>query len=75
MLLLDEAGDSLADTIRDSMDAVWWSLTDDERRGLDSRTPQQTVAIRLTGSERLFASPPPEVDPRPSLPLTVVYAP
>lgn len=37
MLVLDEAGDAGAETLRDAMDPIWYSLTDEERRLLDDR--------------------------------------
>jgi hypothetical protein len=43
MLVLDENGDASAEALRDAMDPVWYSLTDDERRVLDERS----VAVNL----------------------------
>src|SRR3972149_163463 len=37
MLILDEEGESGADTLRDLMDPIWYSLSDEERRVLDER--------------------------------------
>lgn len=37
MLALENADDPLADTVRDSMDAVWYRLSDEDRQYLDSR--------------------------------------
>lgn len=38
MMALDDAGDPLADVIRDSMEPIWCSLNPEERAYLDSRT-------------------------------------
>lgn len=37
MLVLDEEGDRGADALRDVMDPIWYSLSDEERRILDER--------------------------------------
>jgi hypothetical protein len=38
MLRLDEAGDALADSLRDAMDPLWYQLGDEEREFLNGRT-------------------------------------
>ncbi len=38
MTVLDEDGDPGADAVRDAMDPIWYSLSDEERRFLDERT-------------------------------------
>lgn len=47
MLDLDEAGDPLADSLRDSMDPLWYALTDAEHAFLDARqvAPQWAPAL------------------------------
>lgn len=37
MLILDEEGDAAAEALRDAMDPIWYSLTEEERRLLDER--------------------------------------
>jgi hypothetical protein len=37
MLRLDEAGDELADQVRDVMDPIWYAMTGDERALLNAR--------------------------------------
>lgn len=38
MLALDAAGDPLVEVLRDSMDSVWYRLSEEERELLDERT-------------------------------------
>ena len=37
MIELDRVRDSLADEVRDSMDPIWYALSDEERAWLDDR--------------------------------------
>ena len=37
MMILDVEGDAAAEALRDAMDPIWYSLTDEERRLLDER--------------------------------------
>ena len=38
MLILDEDGNPAADALRDVMDPLWYSLSDEERQVLDDRS-------------------------------------
>lgn len=38
MLRLDDAGDALADSLRDAMDPLWYQLSDEDRAFLNART-------------------------------------
>jgi len=42
MLILEDEGDRGADALRDLMDPLWYSLSDEERRLLDQRTIGRT---------------------------------
>jgi hypothetical protein len=37
MLALEDAGDPMADTLRDALDPIWYALTDDDRVFLNRR--------------------------------------
>ena len=60
MLELDEAGDPLADRLRDLMDPLWYGLTDDEHSRLDARTvvgAAQLHPIRCPAGTEVFVVP------------------
>lgn len=58
MLALDEAGDPLADALRDAMDPIWYSLTDDEHQILNERTVVVAREPALAARIEPFFSPP-----------------
>ena len=61
MLILDEEGASGADTLRDLMDPIWYSLSEEERRVLDDRTIGRIKSmeeIRVPAGTRLFGPAP-----------------
>lgn len=69
MLVLDEEGDRAADVLRDAMDPIWYSLSNDERRILDARTIgriRSLEEIRVPAGSRVFGLPP---DPPPLRPV------
>ena len=76
MLILDEDGNPVAaDALRDAMDPLWYSLSDEERRVLDDRTIgriRSIEEIRVPVSSQLFgpAPAPPRPRPLPDQPLT-----
>jgi hypothetical protein len=68
MLVLDEAADPAADALRDAMDPIWYSLSDDERRILDDRTIGRIVSlegIRVPATGQMFGDPPAPAPDRP----------
>jgi hypothetical protein len=38
MMALDDAGDPMADALRDALDPLWYALTDEDRAFLNRRT-------------------------------------
>jgi len=61
MLILDEEGDRGADALRDAMDPIWYSLSDEERRILDERTIgriKSVEEIRVPAGRRVFGPAP-----------------
>jgi hypothetical protein len=38
MLALDDAGDQMADALRDALDPIWYALSDDDRAFLNQRS-------------------------------------
>lgn len=61
MLILDEEGDRSADALRDAMDPIWYSLSDEERRILDERTIgriKSVEEIRVPAGSRVFGPAP-----------------
>jgi len=73
MLVLDESGDPGADSLRDVMDPIWYSLGDDERRVLNERTIgriRSIEEIRVPTGARVFGSAPtPIARPLPKGPI------
>lgn len=68
MLVLDDDGDSAAEALRDAMDPIWYSLTEDERRILDERTVGRIKSleeIRIPAGSSVFGQPVQPVGPRP----------
>jgi hypothetical protein len=59
MLGLDDAGDSMADRVRDAMDPLWYGMTDEERAQLNSRgfIAAGAACMRIPLGEGLFSSP------------------
>jgi hypothetical protein len=75
MLILDEEGDPAAEALRDAMDPLWFSLSDEERRILDERTIgriKSVEEIRVPADTRVFGPPLAPVGPRllPKEPVT-----
>jgi hypothetical protein len=61
MLLLDEEGDPTAETLREVMDPIWYSLTDEERHLLDDRAIgriQSLEEIRVPAGRDVFGEVP-----------------
>lgn len=61
MLILDEEGDAGAETLRDAMDPIWYSLTDEERRLLDERRIgriRSLEEIRVPAGSEVFCEAP-----------------
>jgi len=61
MLILDEEGDRGADALRDLMDPIWYSLSEEERRILDERTIgriKSVEEIRVPAGPGLFGPAP-----------------
>lgn len=61
MLILDEEGDRGADALRNAMDPIWYSLSDEERRILDERTIgriKSVEEIRVPAGDRVFGPTP-----------------
>ena len=74
MLILEEEGDRGADALRDLMDPIWYSLSDEERRILDQRTIgriKSVEAIRVPAGT-LFGPVPTPVPHRalPKVPIS-----
>jgi hypothetical protein len=70
MLILDEDGDPAAEILRDAMDPIWFSLTDEERRLLDDRQIGRITSLvefRIPVGSQVFREPPPPPEPK-SLP-------
>jgi hypothetical protein len=62
MLALDAAGDPFADRLRDVMDPLWYSLTDEEHALLDARQVVDIAdpAMSAPMGEGFFRAPPPD---------------
>lgn len=61
MLILDDEGDRGADALRDVMDPIWYSLSDEERRVLDERAVgriKSVEEIRVPAGDRVFGPVP-----------------
>ncbi len=60
MLMLDDAGDPLADLLREAMDPLWYGLSDEEHSLLDARTISigSGVSLKTPAGSDLFLSPP-----------------
>ena len=56
MLALDAEKDPLADQLRDSMDPLWYALSDEEHALLDARTivDEPVPRITVTATEDLY---------------------
>jgi len=46
MVVLDDAGDPMADALRDALDPIWYALTDDDRAFLNRRSIAPTHRVR-----------------------------
>jgi hypothetical protein len=57
MLMLDDIGDPIADSLRDAMDALWYGLSDEEHELLDNRTVLYSSNPVWTISDGLFEAP------------------
>ena len=59
MLALDDAGDPLADMFRETMDPLWYGLSDEEHSLLNARTISigSGVPIKAPVGSDLFISP------------------
>jgi hypothetical protein len=68
MLILDERGDdAAAETLRDAMDPIWYSLTDAERHLLDDRRVGRLISleeIRVPSGREVFCEAPELPEPR-----------
>lgn len=72
MLALDAVGDHLADLLRESMDPLWYGLTEEEHAALDARiiATGPVVPLRTPAGTDLFLTPPRRPDPlRRTVPL------
>lgn len=60
MLTLDDAGDPLADVLREAMDPLWYGLSDEEHSLLDARTIStgSDDSIKPPAGSGLFLTPP-----------------
>ena len=61
MLILDEENDPSAEVLREAMDPLWYSLTDDERRLLNDRTIGRLTSleqIRIPADSAVFGDAP-----------------
>ena len=61
MLILDAEGDPTAETLRDAMDPIWYSLTDEERLLLDERRIGRIKSleeIRVPAGSQVFGEAP-----------------
>ena len=61
MLVLDEAGDTASEALRDAMDPIWYALTDEERRLLDDRKVGRIKSleeIRVPAGSEVFGEAP-----------------
>ena len=70
MLLLEDAGDPLADNLRDVMDPVWYALSDEEHAVLDAReigTATSLHPIRFPLGSEVFVKPAEPVGPLESI--------
>ena len=57
MLKSDAVGDAAADTLRDAMDVLWYSLSDEEHRLLDDRTVLYSSNPKWTITDGVFQKP------------------
>jgi hypothetical protein len=67
MLVLDEERHPAAEALRDAMDPIWYSLSDEERRILDERTIGRIKSfeeIRVPADTRVFGLPLAPAGPR-----------
>ena len=68
MLILDEEGTSaVADSLRDIMDPLWYSMTEEDRRFLDDRAIgriRSLEEIRVPSGSQVFGEAPPPPDVR-----------
>lgn len=60
MLTLDDAGDPLADVLREAMDPLWYGLSDEEHLLLNERTISigSGVSLKTPVGSDLFLAPP-----------------
>jgi len=68
MLILDEDDDPAAESLRDAMDPIWYSLTDEERRFLDDRRIgriRSLEEIRVPAGSHVFGDVPAPAERRP----------
>ncbi|MGH7434305.1 MAG: hypothetical protein ACRENE_01360 [Polyangiaceae bacterium] len=58
MMALDDADDPMADRLRDALDPIWYSLTDEEHAFLNRRSiaPGPAYAIRVAVDAGLFTT-------------------
>jgi len=71
MLAAENVGEGLADAIRDAMDPIWYTFTEEERRVLDDRSVgivRSLEGVRIPlGDHLYYADPgPPQRRPLPS---------
>jgi hypothetical protein len=75
MSVLDEDGDPVAETLRDAMDPIWYSLTDAERLQLDDRRMGRVTSleeIRVPVGSQVFVNAPAPPEPR-ALPPGLIH--
>jgi len=61
VLLLVEADNEIAaEALRDAMDPIWYSMTEDERRVLDDRAVGRLASLEVirVPADQVFGSPP-----------------
>lgn len=69
MLLVEGDNEPTAEALRDAMDPIWYSMTEDERRALDDRSVGRFASLEeiRVPADQVFG-PPPDPVIRRSLP-------
>ncbi len=75
MLALDDAGDAMADVLRDALDPIWYALTDDDRAFLNRRSiaagPVYYVRVAIAAGLFMDVAPPTPPTNRPTTPVHI----